>query len=398
MRLSEKIIYFGFFGLIIIIEGIGILSSRPLSLLFTLLFSLILIIFIIISKKKLILNNKPYSYYFIYIFLSILSTCFSQNLVHSLLYLLFYNALFIIFIYTNINKIHIAKPIIFTIYTVSVVYCIYSMFLPIIANSKLFIPSSGYQFVYSTYSSHNHLGDFLILPLISCFYILLTNKMTKLQTVNYVLFILFFLPFFYFSFSRSAYLSLSLSLIIMVLFFIKSKLKNFNIVNLGLLLSIVFLSILFIFSMIPNLTPPTNYIHAYLIKNENLRSKLIFAARGEYTREAVFSIIEHPLIGVGPGNFILASQKYNPISSKWTESSHNIFLDIASEQGILAVIVFIVFLVMIIKKSKKNVYFFMALGLILNFQTDYTFRIYSFLLLFFILLGLCYEEKEKLTG
>ena len=44
---------------------------------------------------------------------------------------------------------------------------------------------------------------------------------------------------------------------------------------------------------------------------------------------------EYPLFGIGAGNFLKASLKYN-VGNNISDSAHNIFLEVATEQGIPA--------------------------------------------------------------
>jgi O-antigen ligase len=408
---------FALIPLALLIEGLGLPFGHQIS---PFLIILIPVALWLANRNKKIIFPKNLSISFaLFIAVSVLSALFSQNILNSLLYTLFYAACFIIFIYVFNFKKQLASHLLPTIFTFSILFCMYSLFL----NSQLstftphLSPSNGYQLIFSRFGSHNHLGDWLLLPLISVAYLLLGNTrinakknanqrknsdpspfpfplFPKMSYVIWLLLVVLFFPFFLFSYSRSAYLSLILTLIIMILYLVRKKVFKPSVFALCLM-SIITLSS-FIFLISSSRCGCNYYITKttqYLSSNENLNYKAPFGGRGEYVREAVLSIINKPIFGVGPGNFVYASKKYNPIPGLWAESSHNIFLDIAAENGVITIIIFIIIITIMLRKAEKNIYFFMALALLLNFQTDYTFRIFSVLILFFVLMGISYEES-----
>ncbi len=412
MNINEKLFFIGFLASIFIFEGLGIAYGRFISIFLIVIFPILLFINSIFKKEKINLNKKLTPLLLLLFILTTFSTLFSVNLVNSLVYLIFYVAIFPVFIYTNHFKKDLSKLIIPFIFIISIFFCLFS-----IINNQLPVIniSNGYQLVFSFFGSHNHLGDLLILPLISLFYILLSRTdITRgtfpfLSVVSSQLLIVFFTPFFLFSYSRSAYLSLILTLVIMLIYFYRTKrLKILSVVSgqparnasqrvagglsVVSITIVIVLSLIFLFSVTGNSNK--NKVTQTLKNNYQLGYKSPYGARGEYAREAILSTIEKPIFGVGAGNFIVASKKYNPVKGLWTESSHNIFLDIAAENGIITFIFFIILIIIILRKSEKNVFFFMAVGLLLNFQTDYTFRIFSLLLFFFILMGLAYEKNH----
>lgn len=70
-------------------------------------------------------------------------------------------------------------------------------------------------------------------------------------------------------------------------------------------------------------------------------------------KASVSSIVKHPLLGVGIGNFpVVLSQDIK--LSKAGSSAHNIYLHIAAEMGILALMAAVWFLWLLFKKSYRN--------------------------------------------
>jgi|GEM_PF-6249354 len=221
-------------------------------------------------------------------------------------------------------------------------------------------PHAGYNLVYAFYEGHNHLGDFLGLGLILSF-----HKAVKEKKLVYSLITAIFFVFFILSSSRSAYLGLVM--VIFIGFWINNKNKTLSI------LFLVLFSILIFFS-----------------------KKL--PVRLEFYSQAIDSIKVRPFFGVGPGNFSQISYQLVTWMSFLTETAHNIFFDVFSENGLIAGIFFALFIFLVLKKSSKNIYFYLFLYLLVNFQTDYVYRLGSIFILFIILASLLYEEKTSKTA
>lgn len=385
----STIVFFFILILAILLEGIGIPYDRkiPLYLIIALPF------FVLILNLK---NNKflaPKNFTILsssFILLSIPSFILSANMDQSFRFLLLYFSYFLIFIFTFNNKEGLEKFLVPVIFFLSIVFSLYFL-------APLFIPETGYQFVFPKFLSHNHLADFLLLPLVACFYYLLSKrtKIYNLQSIIYNLLILFFVPYFIFSYSRSAYLDIVI--VAAAVFFnrILEKRKLPKIIpTFAIILTILVSSVLFL-STTKDIKKEGIVAGAerFLSIKYGFEGKEFLASRDQYIGESSLSIFSNPLFGIGPGNFYYASVKFTKAPSLWTETAHNIFLDVFVENGILAGIVFVFIIIGIFKRSEKNIFFFLLLALFLNFLTDYTYRIYSFLALFFVLAGIIYKEK-----
>lgn len=121
-----------------------------------------------------------------------------------------------------------------------------------------------------------------------------------------------------------------------------------------------------------------------------------FYKRGSYWKETLTIILQHPLRGVGLGNFTL----------KETIFAHNSYLQIWAEMGILAVISWLGIVFLFLKKavfqlrSKEKIYY--RLGVILSGVAflihnlfDFSFFISQSAFLWWILLGLIYQETAS---
>ncbi len=387
-------IFLLFLSGMLLVEGLGFLNGRNISLYIIYTLPAIILVFVFLGKQKFQLPKRLSILFIAFIALSIVSTILSVNIGQSITYLSFYAVVPFVFIYSVANRKWLEKPLLYLIIALSFIFCTYSI---LVGHNLLFtIPSNGYQFIFPKFASHNHLGDFLIIPLTALLYSLFLEKKIFKQ-VLILLGIAYFFLYFIFSYSRSAYISLVLVLIVMVLFLIQTH-KKIKQVFLYSTVVCILLSLFFLFTVAPasNRNSLLQTFNNILVKNDKLSGfRNPSGSRLEYTREGLSSIFANPFLGLGPGNFAYASQKTFLPKRLWTESAHNILLDILVENGIPAGLVFIFLMFELFKRSQKNIYFYMGLAMLFNFQSDYTYRIYSFFILFFVLLGLSYEDKLK---
>ncbi|HVT01087.1 MAG TPA: O-antigen ligase family protein [Patescibacteria group bacterium] len=279
---------------------------------------------------------------------------------------------------------------------------IYSTLLPSLTKSlNILVPQSGYQLVFPSFGSHNHLGDFLLISLVTCFYFLITKGGPRILYIHnkpilIYLLIIFLTPYFIFSYSRSAYVSLALTLIMMFIYFAKEKYFKTSTTVFGLIVLIITLCSGFLFLVSNTSIKPlmTKNINNDLSKNHNLTQKYPSGNRQQYLYQGISSLRESPL-GVGAGNFVYASKKYKGSIEWWTETSHNIFVDVFVENGLISGFLFLIIISILFLKSNKDAYFFVALALLINFQSDYTYRIYPIFLLFCMFIGLAYRGNIK---
>jgi len=131
------------------------------------------------------------------------------------------------------------------------------------------------------------------------------------------------------------------------------------------------------------------------------------ARRLEIWKASIRSIIQRPLLGVGIGNFPLVVGE-DLAQAKAGSSAHNLYLHIAAEMGILALLVALWFLWLLIKKVYENfiqtenrkletIYFASALifvpWVLIYSLTDVAIFDERAFLLFAITIGLAFGEK-----
>lgn len=377
----------------LVLEGTGIRYSRELA--FSTLILLSIYCLFVVIKNHYHIPNKLGLLYLTFLILTCFSTIISKDIYRSIGYLFLYFSLGIVFIYGYNNKKSLTQYLVPIIFSLSLFFSVYSIIVNNL-NFKFWLiePISGYQLVFPFFSSHNNLGDFLTLPLICLFYYLLIDHKHIFIKISCALLIL---PFFLFSYSRSAYVSFIVSAGLMLAYFTNKKFKLLTSSQILILLFMA-LSTLFLFSVASDKMQMKQLIifNNILMNRNGLSStKSLSGERLSYTKDALLSLQSYPLLGVGPNNFIYISKQYMTKPWLWSETSHNIFLDILSENGIPAGILFILILFYIFWNSEKNIFFFLAITLLINFQTNYTFKIYSLIFLFVIFLSLLYVDKSK---
>lgn len=330
-----------------------------------------------IEKKKIIIPWKESTIYLLFIILSTVSTFFAIDKEIAIRSLLIYIAGYAFFVLAFNYQEVLNKHFKWFLVAISVFSCL--IFLADrIFNLSLF--SEGASLFYGGYY-HNELGNLLVLGIVIGLY----DKLPIL--------LLFFLPFFVFSYSRTAYLSL---IFISILFlFIKKKVGKFN--QKIILLNIILIGVILFF----NTTKEVNKFFPQPVKNF-VEKKLLLPKEKSFTGKrqqhyyyALLTVLDKPLFGVGPGNLYFSTLRKQFNWEEGTTSAHNILLDIFAENGILAGTVFLLFLWLVFKKLKKNLYFYLFLSLGIIFLFNFTYRYTSVFIIWFILAGISFRPSQN---
>lgn len=328
-----------------------------------------------------------------FLLLSLIPVFTSGDLERSIHFFLYYTAIgfFALYAYNHRNDIETGLPKL--VFILSGVYI--AVWLVLIFGSTVFpIPQTGLQFVYSKFTSHNHLGDFLMLPILGCLYYFFQQGKK-----NALLLLCILLPILVLSYSRSAYVAVGVTSIYMFFQFSQKSAKRFLYQKVIIAFVIASLCLFFIATVTEvRHVPFFGTIHQYLSQNFDLKEKYFLAKRPQYLQQTLSGFSDQYLFGVGPGNFIHVSLKQAKIPDSWarSETTHTIFLDLLVENGMFSLLLFLLFLFFVVREAdKKSIYFFFFVALLLNFQTDYTYRIYSFFLLFFVFIGLLARDERS---
>lgn len=376
---------------LLVLEGIGIPYARETTYILVIFLIPILFVHMLFHKKDILFPKRISFLFLIFIASSLLSGIMGINIRNSIEHSLLSISMFLVFLISYNYKVSLRKPLIIIIFIVPIFFILYFLLMTFHINVP--IPHHGYQFVFSKFGSHNHLGDFLVLPSIICLYYLY-NRKHLLLAISYQLLAIIFI---FFSYSRSAYVSIALTMIFLHLKYLKNKrIWPIQLASRTLLVVLILSVVFFIVATTRQAVtqPLSKEVNVTLVKKGGLKHKELLGNRLEYIKQSLLSVQKHPIFGVGPNNFLLVSKEYAPKKSLITEATHNIFLEILVGQGIFGLLPFVGVITMILIKSQKNVLYFAFLAMLINFQTDYTYQIYSFLLLFFVLGGVILEKPN----
>lgn len=377
---------------LLVLEGIGIPYARETTYILVIFLIPILFVHMLFHKKDILFPKRISFLFLIFIASSLLSGIMGINIRNSIEHSFLSISMFLVFLISYNYKVSLRKPLIIIIFIVPIFFILYFLLLTFHINVP--IPHHGYQFVFSKFGSHNHLGDFLVLPSIICLYYLY-NRKHLLLAISYQLLAIIFI---FFSYSRSAYVSIALTMIFLHLKYLKNKrIWPIQLASRTLLVVLILSVVFFIVATTRQAVtqPLSKEVNVTLVKKGGLKHKELLGNRLEYIKQSLLSVQKHPIFGVGPNNFLLVSKEYAPKKSLITEATHNIFLEILVGQGIFGLLPFVGVITMILIKSQKNALFFAFLAMLINFQTDYTYQIYSFLLLFFIIAGTILKDHPK---
>lgn len=369
----------------IALEGVGIVSSQLYFLLYYLLLPSFLYIYAVASKAKLKAPPVLLSLVFLFLLLSSISSLlFSLDKQASVERLLFYLILCLLFLFGYNFRGAIRRQLALSLPLLGVFFLIYSLAVHWAVFEK--------QVVFASYGSHNHLGDFLGVALI----VLASLKPAGWKRrVRLLLMPVFFFGI-VFSYSRSAYTALAP--VILIFLFTKRRHLSRRVLLVGLTaLSALMISLTLSSSIWIRPGTPFASLQSLARNNAGLIPRDFLSGHDAYFMQSVASIKKYPLFGIGGGNFYKASQAAG--TAYVSDSAHNLFLELAVEQGVPAAIVFAVIWIILVLNGmrKKSVWGFLLLYLFINFQTDYTYQILLFPILGTLFAGSVYEEHGTFT-
>jgi O-antigen ligase len=350
------ILFFLSIGVIFFSDVFIVYNTPLLSFFLVLLMPIFLFLSAKTEKKKIYLPVKETFFYLLFIIFSVISTFFAIDKEIAFQSLLIYIAGYLFFIFSFNYQDEIKKkikPLLIIISIFSILIFILDYLL------KLSLFKEGASIFYTGYQ-HNQLGNLLALGFIVTFPDVLS---------------LFFFIGVLFSYSRTAYFVLSLIIIIQTL---KNKIEKKSLVIGTFLILIIGLF--------------------YFLTSKNIlftKNKKTLGYRNIYFSYALSSIRELPLFGVGPGNFYYAASKRQVNYGENTATAHNIVLNVLAENGVLAGTFFILFILLIVYRRKKNTNFLLFLALSLIFMFDFSYHYNIFLVLWFIFGGLVLDLKKK---
>ena len=375
-----------------LLEGVGLWADRRAFLLFFSIVPILLYSSLSSFFHPIKIPLKAGIAFFCFLFFSGISTFFfSFDKQASFELLLFYYSSFLLFIFFYNHKKEGTRFAHYFPVILGIFFACYSLLLPFLRQGGVnsLLPVIEKQFIFPSYSGHNHLGDFLGLLLIILLFYGFKKKWVILP-------FLFFFAMFLVSFSRSAYIAL-FAVCILMLAYARKKISSSFLPFIFLFLSLIVFTTYLLSAQQPARSPLAR-LQSYARITLALSPRAILSEHDTLMKQALSSIQKHPFFGIGGGNFIIASQQ-NEKNDTVSDSVHTIFLELATEQGILATLCFLLFIIFISRHilSFPSLPGFLFLYLLVNFQTDYTYQIYSLFLFWIILSSLSYSEKQDVS-
>lgn len=281
---------------------------------------------------------------------AVISTIFSGSLLLSIpeLFRLFAYFLFFVLFLLTMREGNM-KAIFFMLLLSSFSLCVWSFICLLPGTEK---PSSGMNLMYANFG-HNHLADLLLLFIPFLLAIFFSAKGKK-QTIFLGGLTFFYLLSFSLTFSRGAFLVLPLAILFLLLLIkpegLVKKIGGWMLVWLpiGLFTAILLLSRQsFLVEM--KIVQPNHWLLKQVVKPD------YDAGRTEYFRQALLGFQARPFFGFGPGTFEAVAFRFQNLQAVWSNYAHNFYLQILAEEGILAFVVFMAFLISCIRESWKHV-------------------------------------------
>lgn len=350
---------------------------------------LFLIYFLVWSFKRIILkifqvNTKFYLFCSLFITLC-LSTYFSPFLTKSAIGLIIkiYLLTLAYIISEEINSFHRFKWAINVLF-LSGIYVIFLSFWGMMSFVKgshsiflcpsaiLDLPLYFLPRVQSVFSSPSFLSSFLIIIIMTLLGRVLFKELSFKELRYYKIYIVLAVVVFIFTFSRDL-IGLGWGLIFLVKYWDISQNKNRLIImyfKFILILVTLFVLVITIWYIFPikiyqtssNIILPLDEVQ-YKIGGGNIISQMGWISekfisfnshlhnRFMELRDAWRTFLQNPIVGIGVG--VLPSQGYFP--HPYSRSSHNTYLQILSQTGILGFVIFLVFIIYLFKKLKVGV-------------------------------------------
>ncbi len=256
--------------------------------------------------------------------------------------------------------------------------------------------------MFSVFPDSHSFALFTIISLIFFSYLLI-KKSSKIFWIPIVLSFLALV----FSGSRSIWVSAIIPFGIVVILFIYSFFKNkkySNLINLNSRLIFTFISFLLVFIVA---FPISSLIMSQSYQGDGENALLAFRraksvidldelsvkSRIGIWETSFKSVLKHPLLGVGIGNYPIVLNE-DISAAKKGASAHNLYLDIASEMGLLGLLALLLIFWQIFKKSWKSnfIFTFFAIWIFAYSFFDVVLLNDKVLLLFMVILGILYSQ------
>lgn len=347
---------------------------------------------------------------------NILSTIFSENILTSLTGLqqgFRFDGLITLLCYVLIYFISKYcfkgyKGFLKILFTVALIICLISIYQFVKFNQVSVKINYTEGVAKGTIGNSNYMGSFalLFIPAILSLYIF-KGKIKYLIISSIFIFTLIITT------ARSAWVGFLAFGILLLIFIIKNTKERKNYAKTLLIISIILIISLIGVIAIENITG--NHIMTHKVKSlindfaslKNGISDELGTARVKIWRMVIPVIKAKPLLGTGPDTLPYALAKYSPTpflkwiseSNTYVDKAHNDYLQIAACTGIPSLIVYLAFLVFVIKKNIKFIFkdeiSFILIATIIAYlvQIFFNISVISVAPIFWFLLGISQNEE-----
>lgn len=368
----KTIVFYLFLGLVAVFSGFGWKYGNETAINLILVAPFFLFFLDLIDKRKIFIPKKITFLFLVFLILISVSNFFSIDFKLSFGIGIFCFSLFLFFIYAHNHAQELKKSLPVFINLLSIVLIITSLVIEYVPKNSFFYPFDDKNLIFPSHDPHNHLGDFLAMSVVFNFYFL-----AEAFSWTRLIVILFFIPFLLFSHSRSAYTSLIIPSTYLIWRFLRKnkqdKVKKYNRLTLISVFIFIFAATIVFF-----VTQPRSLING----------------REYYFNYALKGFKNKPLTGYGLGNFFSMVKEIKDKNTPNVQSSHNIFLDVFVGSGFFSGTIFVILILSIFIYGQKNAYWFAFFSMLINFQTDYTYKIAFLLLFLFLTAGMIWEEHN----
>ncbi len=335
-----------------------------------------------------------------FLLFSIISTFFSINIFTSITNLIFYLSIFILFIlsFDIFSSWNLIKWFMYWVLFITCIFCIYAIYHYLI----------GYDpRLTGTLLSPDTAAGFLIMIIPFSFYMLINKYKSRFITVMSVLTPSILVSSLFITFSRAAYLSMLVAIILFGIVLFRYFSKNF-------------IKVLFFLLLTIGLSYSLSLLQPHVASRVSLSgitnalvgpSNISRVDRIDVYKRSLSIIKNFPIVGSGLGTFGEIFKKYQDIPWVYFDYTHNQYLQIFVEEGIIGGLIFLSYFIYLgfiglrniykdrfskFKQSfpKNLLYIFIFSGVLasmLHVLLDYDWEIIPVFFLFSIMVGMCFN-------
>lgn len=387
-KLHLGVFFFTFFA-ISLIEGIHFILD--LRFLYFFIFLLPFFLFLLDEKKHYSIPKVFFGLSIFYIGSSFISLLNSKQIGISIELFLRDFSLLLLFFYTYQHAESIKRQLPKIIMALAGIFITTSLICLFTPYGREFIKGVRLNFLFNPIYPHKAIGDYLVFPLlISVYGFFIKRKRVWLVAL------IFILPIFLLSFSRTAYIALGISLLVFFYYHRKLIKKPSLLLTTSLGMNAFFIlgaCTLFV-TRINNETLTFLQNNRYVLEMVYPRSLLF--SRSPYWIMGIKGFLLDPFRGIGQGNFPYLSYRFTDELFISTLTSFNVVVDMLAEQGTFVTFSFIALVVyIVIKSDKKSLPFLLFISLLVSFLGFATYIYTQVWTLFFIVGGLALASGQR---